>query len=129
MKKRRRLLTVSALLLLIAVMNFVFLQYLDDGEPGLIRGWRLFLTLVLTIFLARGNNSARWITVILTGLGALGGIAGLAIVLLSGVLGSSPVLLLAWLVLMTVAYAAISAFLAFSEGIAREIRRIAERTI
>ncbi len=129
MKKRRRLITVSAILIIIAVINFALLQYLDDGESGLIRGWRLFLTLILSIFLIRGNNSARWITVILTGLGALGGLMALALLFLSGALHATPALLLSWLIFLTVAYTALSAFLAFSEGIAREIRRIAQKTI
>ena len=129
MKKRRRLITVSAILIIIAVINFALLQYLDDGESGLIRGWRLFLTLILSIFLIRGNNSARWITVILTGLGALGGLMALALLFLSGALRATPALLLSWLIFLTVAYTALSAFLAFSEGIAREIRRIAQKTI
>ena len=129
MKKRRRLITVSAILIIIAVINFALLQYLDDGESGLIRGWRLFLTLILSIFLIRGNNSARWITVILTGLGALGGLMALALLFLSGALHATPALLLSWLIFLTVAYTALSAFIAFSEGIAREIRRIAQKTI
>ena len=129
MKKRRRILTVAGLLVVIAVVDFVILDQsgISDGEPLLIRSWRLFLTCLLSFFLALGKNSARWIVIILTGLGALGGFIATALLLASGgvaSVGGYP--LLVWLVVCTLAYGIISAYLAYSTGVAREIRRIAE---
>jgi hypothetical protein len=76
---------------------------------------------ILALFLALGKNTARWIIVILTGLGALGGIAGVAILIAADI--GLPISIVAWLSIMTLLYTAISAYLAFSSGIAREIRR------
>lgn len=130
MKKRRRILTVAALLVLLAVIDFILLGYIDanETEPVLIRSWRLFLTVLLAIFLALGKNSARWIVIILTGLGALAGFIGAATLAAAGLEGMKHgVFLLTWLSCITVVYAGISAFLAFSSGVRREIRRIAEQ--
>lgn len=129
MKKRRRILTVSAVLLLIALIDFFLLRNMGDLEPAMVSGWRLFLTGFLSLLLALGNNSARWITVILCGLGALGGFISLAVLVVSGVLGESANIYLVWLGVVTAAYAYISWFLAFSPGVAREIRRISEKTL
>ena len=129
MKKRRRLITVSVVFLLISIIDFAVLRYVDIGEPGLVSGWRLFLTLVLCLLIVSGNNSARWISAILSGLATLGGIMAFAIFFLSGKLGAMPPAFLAWLGVETVAYACVAAFLVFSEGIEREIRRISEKTI
>lgn len=126
MKKRRRLITVAALLVLLAVVDFVLLLRLEDDTPLLIRSWRLFLTVLLGTFLAMGKNSARWITVILCGLGALGCFMALAMLLVAGAFGQSPAPILAWLVIAMIAYGTISAFLVFNQGVAREIRRAKE---
>jgi peptidoglycan/LPS O-acetylase OafA/YrhL len=121
MKKRRRLVTVAVLLVAIAALNVVILSEMEGGDPPLVRAWRLFLTVILALFLALGKNTARWIIVILTGLGALGGIAGVAILIAADI--GLPISIVAWLSIMTLLYTAISAYLAFSSGIAREIRR------
>jgi peptidoglycan/LPS O-acetylase OafA/YrhL len=121
MKKRRRLVTVAVLLVAIAALNVVILSEMEGGDPPLVRAWRLFLTVILALFLALGKNTARWIIVILTGLGALGGIAGIAILIAADI--GLPISIVAWLSIMTLLYTAISAYLAFSSGIAREIRR------
>jgi peptidoglycan/LPS O-acetylase OafA/YrhL len=121
MKKRRRLITIAILLVVIAALNMVILQNTNAGEPPLISGWRLFLTLILSLFLALGKNTARWITAILTGLGSLGGIAGLAMLIAAKI--EVPALIYVWMAAMTVLYAGIFAFLVFSPGVAREIRR------
>ena len=121
MKKRRRLVTVAVLLVAIAALNVVILSEMEGGDPPLVRAWRLFLTVILALFLALGKNTARWIIVILTGLGALGGIAGVAILIAAD--ARLPFSIVAWLSIMTLLYTGISAYLAFSSGIAREIRR------
>ncbi len=121
---------MAVALLAIAVVDFFLMKHLglDGEEPMLIRTWRLFLTGLLSFFLALGKNSARWITVFLTGLGSLAGVYGLAIVLASGEVPSGDgYLILGWLVILTLAYGFIASFLAYSTGVSREIRRIAER--
>jgi hypothetical protein len=127
MKRRRRILTVAGLLVIIALIDFVLLMSVGSDEPNLMSLWRLVLTGVLSVFLALGKNSARWVTVVLTALGAFGGFMITAILLVSGNIPEGSGLLIAWVVVVTVAYGAISAFLAFSSGVTREIRRIAER--
>ena len=130
MRKRRRILAVAALLVLIAVIDFILLGHLgvSESEPVLIRSWRLFLTVLLALFLALGKNSARWIVIVLTGLGALGGFVGAATLAVAGLTGvKHGMFLLIWLLCLTIVYGGISAFLAFSSGVAREIRRIREQ--
>jgi hypothetical protein len=121
MKKRRRLIAVAVLLVAIAVLDLLLLSQMEAGDPPLIRGWRCFLTVVLAVFLALAKNTARWITVILTGLGAIAGTAGLAIFIAADT--HLPLAIIVWMAIMTLLYAGISAFLAFSPGVAREIRR------
>lgn len=121
MKKRRRHIAVAVVLVAIAVVDVLVLSQMEAGDPPLIRGWRCFLTVILAVFLALAKNTARWITVILTGLGAIGGTAGVAIFIAAD--AHLPIAVVVWLAIMTVLYAGISAYLAFSPGIAREIRR------
>lgn len=59
----------------------------------------------------------------LTALGALGGFVAVAILVVSGGLGPGAAPLLVWFGLVTAAYAIICAFLTFSAGVRREIRR------
>jgi hypothetical protein len=121
MRKRRRLVAVAALLVTIAALNMFILSEMEGGDPPLVRGWRLFLTVLLALFLALGKNTARWIIVVLTGFGALGGIAGVAVLIAADT--GLPISVVVWLSIMTVLYTGISAYLVFSSGIAREIRR------
>ena len=121
MKKRRRLVAVAVLLVAIAIINVFVVVPMETIDSPLNRGWWLFLTVILSIFLALGKNTARWIAAILTCLGALAGLAGVAILLAAD--AKIPLGVVAWMGVMTVLYTAISAFLAFSPGVAREIRR------
>ncbi len=127
MKRRRRILTVAGVLMAIALVDFLLFIDVDYGEPKMISIWRLFVTGLLAYFLAMGKNFARWITVVLTGLGAIAGFLGISIFLVSGDFPPGSVYLLIWLGITTVTYALISAFLAFSAGVTREIRRIDQR--
>jgi len=129
MKKRRRILTVAGILVAIAVVDFIVLNYagVGDGEPMLVRTWRLFLTCLLSFFLALGKNSARWLVVILTGLGSLGCFVAASLLLASGgVHDEGGPIIFTWLVIIMISYGIISAYLAYSTGVSREIRRIAE---
>lgn len=124
LKKRRRLLVVAASLVVIAVGDFLVMSGAGDIEPPLVRGWRLLLTVLLALFLARGTNSARWLTVILTALATLLGIVAVTLLAVTDVLGADYRYLLVWLGVLTLAHAAICVFLAFSPGVSREIRRL-----
>jgi|GEM_PF-3865486 hypothetical protein len=124
LKKRRRLLVVSASLIAIAVADYIVMCGAGDIEPPLARGWRLAVTILLALFLARGTNSARWLTVILATLATFVGIVAVTLLALTDMFGSEYRYLLVWLALMTTAYATIAAFLAFSHGVTREIRRL-----
>lgn len=118
---------MAGLLVAIAVVDFLILHNLGDDEPLIVRTWRLFLTGLLSFFLALGKNAARWVIVVLTALGSLGGFVATAVLVASGGVNADSAWLVAWLVFVTIAYASISSYLSFSTGVAREIRRIAER--
>ena len=130
MKRRRRILTVSGVLVAIAVVDFILLDHTrrGDGETPLVRSWRLFVTCLLSFFLALGKNSARWLVAILTGLASLGCFIATSLLIASGRVHDDEdgTLILVWLVIGMLAYGAIAAYLAYSSGVAREIRRIAE---
>lgn len=127
MKRRRRILSVSAILVLLAVIDFAIMLGAGNNEPMIVGIWRMFLTLLLAAFLASGNNFTRWITVILMGLGAFGGMIAIPFLIFSGSFGPGYGLRIGWLVLTTVSYAAIGGFLALSKGVSREIRRAETR--
>jgi peptidoglycan/LPS O-acetylase OafA/YrhL len=129
MKRRRRLIIVAGVLVAISVTNLIIIQAIGagDAQPLIIRVWNAFLTGLLALFLVLGKNSARWITVFLCGLGSLGGFIGItAILVMGGIDAPYANLFLSWLAVVTVVYGFISGYLAYSSGVAREIRRIAE---
>ena len=133
MKRRRRILSVAVALMAIAVLNFIATNHfrLDEETPLWARSWNLVLSALLSFFLALGKNSARWIIVILTGLGTLAGFYALALLLAAGPELSSDKdflrLNLILIVINLIANAFICWFLTFSPGVSREIRRIAEQ--
>lgn len=127
-KKRRRLLAVAGALVFLAVGDFLIMRGAADIEPTLVRGWRLFLTVLLALFLARGTSSARWLTVILCALATLGGFIATTLLIVTDVLGPDFRYLLFWFGFLTVAYALIATFLGFSPGVSREIRRLENET-
>lgn len=127
-KKRRRILSVSGALVVLAIGDFLIMRGAGEIEPPLVRGWRLFLTCLLALYLARGTNSARWFTVLLTTLATLVGFVAVTLLVVTDILGPSFRYLIVWLGFLTFAYAILSAFLSFSPGVAREIRRLENET-
>jgi hypothetical protein len=126
-KKRRRILTASVVLIATAMIEFFLVKERAGAESDIVGIWRLFLIMILAILLALGQNAIRWLTVVITGVCFAGGFITTARFLASGYFGSDRGLVLITLMTVTIAYANISAFLAFSSGVSREIRRIAER--
>lgn len=127
MKRRRRILTVAGVLVALALVDFILSMSGDSGEPRIIGVWRFLITLLLAFFLARGKNSARWLTVMTTGFSAVGGFMFMAILLASREMPEGSGYLFVGVGVLTILYGAIAAFLAFSSGVTREIRRIAEQ--
>ena len=125
MKKRRRLTIVAALLVAAAVADFVVFAQLESTESVLLRGWRLFLTVVIAVFLAGAKNTARWLAATITGLAGLATFVALSVLMLKGGFASMPRPILSWLCVTTILYTTIAAFLALSPGVTREIRRAA----
>ncbi len=125
MKKCRRLSAVALVLVVAAVADFVLFAQLEEGAPLLLRAWRLLLTLALAVFLALGKRTARTIAIINGFLVALATIVALSLLLLDGGYARMPGPLLGWLAISIPVYAAGSAFLVFSAGVIREIRRAA----
>jgi len=125
MTKCRRLSAVALLLVAAGVVDFVLFAQLEEGAPFLLRGWRLFLTLVLAVFLALGKKTARNIAVIYGIVVALATAVALSLVLLKGAHTRMSGAFLGWLALSVLLYAAAAAFLALSPKVSREIRRAA----
>lgn len=122
-KKRRRLFTVAAVLVVLAISDFLVMRGASEVQPALIRGWRLFLYVLLALYLARGSSSARWATAILSGITALAGVVAVTLLTITDILGPNFRYLLVWFGVLTVAHGIIAAFLWSSTGVTREVRR------
>src|SRR5690606_32747603 len=96
MKRRRHILGVVSLLMVVSVLDVILMDAIGS-EPSPFSVWRLVITGVLAIFLALGNNLARWMAVLLTALAAFGGLAFIALLLVSGEFGPGAGVVLAWM--------------------------------
>lgn len=121
MKKRRRILTVAGVLLLIAMVNLALISG-TEMEPITVSVWRLVVSGVLAFFLVLGKNSARWITVVVTAIGAFQALVATSMLLIEGPVEGDAVFVVSWFLLVTLMYGTTSGFLAFSTGVSREIR-------
>lgn len=124
MKKRRRLLSVAAVLVVLAISDFIVMRGAGDIEPPLVQGWRLFITVVVALYLARGTSSARWLVVILSVLTSLVGVVAVGLLAITGALDPAFRYLLWWFGFLAFAHAIVAYFLAYSQGVAREVRRL-----
>lgn len=126
-KKRRRTLSIAVLLAALSIMSFLMTRLIVPGGATGPEIFRLILMLLLALFLGLGKNWARWVTVVLTGLGALGALLAGAMVFMAGSSAENTVMAVCMLA-MTGLYGSIAVFLATSKGVSREIRR-ASRSI
>lgn len=125
-KKRRRTFTIALLLVVLAVVNFLLTDLITPDAPAGPQVFRLVLMLLLALFLALGKNWARWVAVVLTGLGAVVCLIAAGLMSMTE-LSAGNLLIAAGMLVAMLIYGGISVFLATSQGVTREIRRANRR--
>lgn len=118
MNLSQRVVWIAILLVAFSAANLVLTNLAGTTQLLAVQLVRFGLTCLLAFFLAKGRSWARWLTVVLLGLGCVISVISF-FALFEKAFAVAPVRMI-WLLGMGLVFGALSGFLAFSKKVASE---------